>query len=642
VLVVWSTQQGGFFASQWYPGALFLLAVLVVAAVADSASLLRLPGVTRIALGAFALFTAWTYLSIIWADATGVAWDGANRTLLYLIVFALFSRPVASERSLAVVLGAWVAAMTVLAVAVLLTLPGMLGGGAVIVEPGLGQPFGYSNANAAAWLMALWPALALAACRDVPAWLRGLLAGAVVVLADTALLSQSRGALVATAVVLVVLVAVVPDRVRTLRALLAPAIAIAVTAPHVLHAADAAAGDSTEISRLGGVATPVLLAALACGLVVFAVVTLAARRPPAPPRPLAFRRAVAAGAIALLLVAGAGALVAGDGLDRVQRTWHELRDPAAGSTGAGGARRQYYEVALDLFGDHPVAGIGIDNFAEDYLARDTVGERPTSPHSIELRTLAQTGIVGTLLLLTAFGAAFLAAFRGLRAPSAVGRAVAAGGALCCLYWIVHGSVDWFWEYPALGGAAFAGLGLAGAAAPRRDAGAAAATRPPWRVRATAPAAAVLVLAAVATFAFPWTADIEVRRARASWTTFPAAAYRQLDLAAKLNPLSEQPGLAAGAIAIRRGEADRARRAYAQALRRDPRNAYATLWLGAIASSRGERANADRLLQRALALAPTDPPTQSAVARAAKGRIDLAAFDREISVFVGQLVSRGTN
>ncbi|HTN24555.1 MAG TPA: O-antigen ligase family protein, partial [Solirubrobacteraceae bacterium] len=471
VLVVWSTQQGGFFASSWYPGALFLLAVLAVATVADPASLRRLPPLTRVALGAFALFTAWAYLSILWADAKGVAWDGANRTLLYLIVFALFSRSVAGERSLAVVLGAWVAAMTVLAVAVLLTLPGMLGGGAVIVEPGLGQPFGYSNANAAAWLMALWPALALAACRDVPAWLRGLLSAAVVVLADTALLSESRGALVATAVVLVVALAVVPERLRTLGALLAPAIAIAATAPHVLHAADAAAGHSAEISRLGGVAGPVLLAGLACGLVVFAVLTLAARRPPAPRRAVALRRAAAAAAVGLVLVAGAGALVAGDGLHRMQRTWHELRDPGAGSTGAGGARRQYYDVAFDLFRDHPIAGIGIDNFAEDYLARDTVGERPTSPHSIELRTLAQTGIVGALLLLTAFGAAFLAALRALRATSGLGSAVAAGGALCCLYWVVHGSVDWFWEYPALGGAAFAGLGLAGAAAPRPDAAA---------------------------------------------------------------------------------------------------------------------------------------------------------------------------
>ena len=29
------------------------------------------------------------------------------------------------------------------------------------------------------------------------------------------------------------------------------------------------------------------------------------------------------------------------------------------------------------------------------------------------------------------------------------------------YWAVHGSVDWFWELPALAAPAFAWLGLAG-------------------------------------------------------------------------------------------------------------------------------------------------------------------------------------
>jgi tetratricopeptide (TPR) repeat protein len=647
VLVGWSTNQGGYFARSWYPGALFLLAVLVVAVTTDRAGFRRLPRATQVALIALALFTAWTYLSITWADAQGVAWNGANRTLLYLIVFALFSRSVTSERSVAAVLVAWVAAITLLAVAVLLKLPGMIGG-PVLVAPGLGEPFGYSNANAAIWLMALWPALSVAACRDLPAWLRGLAAAAIVVLADTSLLSESRGSLVATAIVLVALFAFVPGRVRTLLTLLVPAIAIAVTTPHVLHAANAAARDRGEIAQLGGVAAPVLLAALVSGLVVFAILMLAARRPPSEKLARSTHRAVAIAAIGLVLVGVAGAFVAGDPVDRVQRSWREFKQTGAPSpdgpghltAGFGGARYDYYRVALDAFGDHPIVGIGIDNFAQDYLARDKVGERPTSPHSLELRTLAQTGIVGAAQLLAALIAGFAAAGRALRGAGAIGVATAAGGAFCCLYWVVHGSVDWLWEYPALGGAAFAGLGLAGAAAPRRDVPPKAPVPRAWPAKAAVPIDAALVLVAAATFVFPWAADIEVRRARASWTTFPVAAYRQLDIAARLNPLSEQPGLAAGSIAIRRGQIDRAQKSFEQALRRDPRNAYATLWLGAIASQRGRRAEANRLLRRALALAPSDPPTQSAVRQARAGRIDLATLDSEISVLVGQLVGQG--
>ncbi|HUR85606.1 MAG TPA: O-antigen ligase family protein [Solirubrobacteraceae bacterium] len=643
VLVAWSTDQGGYFARAWYPGTLLLLAVLAVAVATDPGSVRRLPRATRVAIGAFVLFTAWTFLSITWADAKGPAWDGANRTLLYLVVLALFSRSLASARGLAIALGAWSAAITVLAIVVLLKLPEMLRGGPPLVEPGLGQPFGYSNANAAIWLMALWPALALAACRDLPPWLRGLAAGAVVVLADTSLLSESRGSLVATAIVLVVLFAVVPGRVRMLLTLLAPAIAIGLTTPHLLQAANAAARDPDEISRLGEVAGPVLLAALVTALVVFAAATLLARRPPSPQRARTLHRAVAATGIVLALGGAAGAVaVAGNPADRARSAWEDFTHTGAPSNdspghltaGFGGARYDYYQVAFDLFEANPITGIGIDNFAQDYLAHDRVGERPTSPHSLELRTLAQTGSVGALLLATAFAAAFLGAWRALRGPGELARAVAAGGALCCLYWIVHGSVDWLWEFPALGGAAFAALGLANAAAPRA---AEAAVVPGRWARSRLPALAVLTLAAAATLAFPWTADIEVRRARASWPAFPAAAYRQLDLAAKLNPLSEQPGLATGTIAIRRREPERARRGFAQALERDPRNAFATMWLGAIASSQGRRAEAERLLARALALAPTDPVTQSAAAQARAGRIDLARLDREVRAFVGQLV-----
>ena len=34
---------------------------------------------------------AWNFASIAWADVQGTAWDGSNRALVYLIVYALFS-----------------------------------------------------------------------------------------------------------------------------------------------------------------------------------------------------------------------------------------------------------------------------------------------------------------------------------------------------------------------------------------------------------------------------------------------------------------------------------------------------------------------------------------------------------------------
>ncbi len=266
----------------------------------------------------------------------------------------------------------------------------------------------------------------------------------------------------------------------------------------------------------------------------------------------------------------------------MHKTWDEFKlvgapDPtAAGHLGAGfgGARYDYYRVALDVWKKHPLAGIGVGNFSEDYIERGRVGERPTSPHSIEFGTLVETGIVGAVLLLVALGGAFVAAGGAARRAMPLDRAVAAGGLLACAYWLVQTSADWLWEFPALGGAAFALLGLAAGAGERRAAvlpAGAPASRPPSRQLLAA-------LAALLSLLGPWTSDIEVRRAANSWTKYPDAAFRQLDRAADLNPLSERPGLLAGGIAVQLGRYDRARSAFQQVLDRDPRNLTATISL----------------------------------------------------------------
>ena len=148
-------------------------------------------------------------------------------------------------------------------------------------------------------------------------------------------------------------------------------------------------------------------------------------------------------------------------------------DSTSGSrliSGLGSNRYDFYRVALDEFLAHPLVGIGADNFQQQYLAHGRSEETPRYPHSVELRTLAQTGLVGALLALVGLGAALLA---GARAPCAAPirscRAVAAAALAGFAYWVVHGSFDWFWEFAGLGAPAFALLGLACALAPARAA-----------------------------------------------------------------------------------------------------------------------------------------------------------------------------
>jgi hypothetical protein len=565
-------------------------------------------------------------LSISWADAPGPAWDAANRALLYLILFALFSRATRGRLTRRLVLGAWTLAIMVLAVIVLLKLPDVLNAGVTLFEPGLEQPLGYSNANAALFLMALWPALTLASSFGITPWLRGVFAAGVVVLAETSLLSESRGSVVAAGVVLVVLFAAGPRRVRTFLTLIAPAIAIAATTPHTLHIANLVGDDPSATPQLGDVAAPVLIAAILAGVVVALAGALEDRRPPSEELSRAGTRVVAI-AMALIVVVGiaGGLAVAGNPFHRIDNAWHEFKqvgapDPNAPghlSAGFGGARYDYYRVALDVWKEHPVEGIGAGNFSEDYIQRGRVGERPTSPHSIEFGTLVETGLAGAALLLLALGAGFVAAVGAARRSGRFSRAVAAGGLLTCAYWLVQTSADWLWEFPALGGAAFAFLGLAVSAGERRAV---------FRVRRQASAGVAVVAGAVAVAAFlsllgPWASDIEVRRAAASWQQYPDAAFRQLEHAADYNKLSERPGLLAGGIAVQLGRYGRARAAFQQVLDRDPRNLTATISLAGIESHAGRRAEALRLLRHALELAPGDQTATTELAAARKGRLD---------------------
>lgn len=630
VFVGWADSEGGVVPTTWYPGALFLLALLTVTLAAAPSRLRELSLPTCVGLVALAAYTAWSYLSLIWADAKGVAWDGANRTLLYLVVFALFAISASRAERAAVTLGAWTLGIVGLAVVVLVRLPHGVGAGPAVSGAGLENPLGYTNAEAALWLMAAWPALLLAARPEVPPWLRGIFAGGVVVLVDTAILSESRGSLIAAVIVLVAFFLVVPGRVRSLLVLAPVAVACGASAPHVLHVANRLGGRPVAQTGLDGVAAPILLAALAVALAVGAAALIERRRAPSEATVRVVRRVVGTAGVAVAVLAVvAGLVAAGNPVSRVKSEWREFkastaqRSPGGGrlSASIGGARYDYYRVALDVWLDHPVLGVGADNFAEYYLARGRDLEAPTSPHSTELGALLETGLIGAALLAVALGGGLLAARRALRVSPPLARAVAGGAAFVFVYWLVQGSADWFWEFPALAAPAFAMLGLAGALVPRAPKAPQAPARAPARTirQIGLVIAGVAFLAAGASLALPWLADREIDRASHVWRLDPAAAFRQLDLAADLDPLSGQPGLTAGTIAERLGMLDRADRAFAQALARDPLNAYATLELGMIAAHHGRRRQAERLLRSAAMLDRQNPVALQALRKVQAGQ-----------------------
>ncbi|HEY4810063.1 MAG TPA: O-antigen ligase family protein [Solirubrobacteraceae bacterium] len=681
LFVVWATSQAGYPVTHWAPGALVVLVLLAIALGAVRVRIAEVPRAVLIALAALAAYTALSYLSILWAANTGDAWEGANRTLLYLLVFALFALWRQRGRSAALMLCLWTIALIALAAFTAFHLSAASGAHLQSMLPGgrLDYPTGYPNANAAQWLMAFWPALLLARSEQLPWGIRGLLAGGAVLLAEVALLSQSRGSIYATPVMVVLVFALLPGRIRTF-ALLIPVVAgVAVAAPAVLHVGDRLEHEAVVPATLHTAIASMFAAALAVGLVVALGAYIESLRPFSRKTRKRIHAGIRAVALLTLVVSVIGGLaVAGNPITRIEKSWHSFKggyssDNTSGSrlvSGLGSNRYDFYRVALDEFKAHPLLGIGADNFQQQYLAQGRSDETPHYPHSIELRTLSQTGLIGALIALIGLGGALLAAARALRRAKPLAGDVAAAALAGFGYWAVHGSFDWFWEFAGLGAAAFALLGIACALAPRRGASTRGASPPvaPDNAQRAADAEQVpeaagpdpdpavgsagagrhsrrlalgagllVALAAAVSLAAPWLSQLEVQNAARIWTSKPQAAYARLRDAAQLNPLSDEADLLAGSIALRYGELSHAQQQFSLALGRDPGDAYAALERGAIASAKGQRALALDLLGRALQLEPREPLAREALMLVREGhRLSIEELNRLILLKAQQL------
>jgi O-Antigen ligase len=610
VFLAWAAQDGGYATTRWLLGAIFVLALLVITFL--SAGVDRLPGPVLGSVVLLAGFTGWSGLSIVWADVRGDAWDGANRTLLYLLVYLLFVTRRYRATPAALLLGAFSLGVAAIGTVDFLRAVHSSTPLHFFIGGRLATPIAYPNATSALFVASAWPTLMLASRREVPVLVRGLMLAATGVLVELALMGQSRASLFAVPIVGVLYFAIVPGRVRSIVVLVPLALAVWASGRTLLHV-------YTAVTDGRGV-TDALVAARAylawSALALFAagvVIALIDRLLLLSERAARHASRVVAGAAVAGIVAAALSLVVtfGSPITRASDGWRQFKEnPVASETelhlvsGLGSGRYDLWRVATLEFKHAPVLGIGADNFAVPYLRERRTAETPLYPHSLEFRVLSQTGIVGTVLFVGFLSFAAVGVWRSLRAASGFTRAVVAGATVAFAYWFVHGSVDWLWEMPALGAPAFAWLGLA-LRTSCRDADGRASEARPTRRRLGSVAVAVFALPLAAAFAFPWLAAREVDSAAASWRGDPKQAFDQLELARRLNPLSDRADLTAGVIATRLGNRKRARTAFERAIERNGTNWYAYLQLGIADSLDGRRTAARANLQRALVLSPTD-------------------------------------
>jgi len=398
------------------------------------------------AVGALAVFVAWTWASTGWSPLHDAAQDDLERLLLYLAfllagVAAWRGRPAARAAEVGVAAGALVVTLYGLSGRLL---PWLIDLSASVSAGGrLEQPLTYWNAQGALAALGMVLCTRIAGDRTRAKGLRMLAAGAVSPLLVGVYVSFSRGAVLALACGLLVLLACAPtwSQLRAL-AIGLEAAGVAVAAAALSPGVRALEGSGSARDGEGAVVLVVLLACIAAA----AAVTGIAARAEAQDRirlgrlPLPQRGVGAGVAVACVIAIVVPVLMAGT----------STRDPAFGATtqrfaDLGSNRARYWDVALATFADHPVAGAGTAAYRVQWLRRRDVPDVIRDAHSLPLETAAELGLVGLLLL---FGFAAGVA-RCAQAVQRADPALAAGLCAGLATWTVHACVDWDWELPAV-------------------------------------------------------------------------------------------------------------------------------------------------------------------------------------------------
>ncbi|MGH2866538.1 MAG: hypothetical protein ACRDNK_03080 [Solirubrobacteraceae bacterium] len=640
LLLLWAVHDGGYDAETWYWGALVLLGGLAATLVALGPRRARLTGPARCALVLFVLYVAWSFLSATWAQSPGDAIQGSDRALAYLLLFAfMLVLPWTAEGAVTGLL-TFAIGIGVIAVVLLVRLaahdqvPELLNSGR------LAAPTGYYNATAALFTVAALISIALAGRRRLPGLLRGLLLALTCAELQLGVVGQSRGWLFTLPLVAVAAIAVAPSRLRMVAAAVLPVVGVLPAVNRLLAVYDAASTPAlSHVAARAGQAGLLL-----CGA-VFVVGTIVAwadglRRGDglSPAR----RRAagwIVTGLALAALIGGGVAVSHGHPFRFISREWRGFSHQTSSTTGShftdvGSGRYDFWRVSLDAFVAHPIGGLGQDNFADYYVKRRHNYEEPSWTHSLELRLLVHTGIVGFLLFTGFLVAAVVAALRARRQGRGLLRVTAGIALLPLIPWLIHGSVDWFWEIPALSGPALGFLGLAGSLGAQAksdsvsEATAGGATAAPERARRSRrafprPAAVglggVALLAGVVVLGFPYLSIREVSLASNARFTDPAAALSDLAQAARLNPWSSEPGRLGGAIAMQTGRYAVAERRFAQSTDREPGGWFSWLGAGLAASALGRTSTAVQDYKTAYRINARQPAITAALARARSSR-----------------------
>ncbi len=654
MLVFWAADDGGYNSVIWLASGLALTALAIFTRGAFGPRP-RLGRYGRFALVALALYVVWSYASIAWAVDKGAALLGSDRALLYLVLFWLITGLEWTRRRLELGMTLYLFGIGAVAAATLVELaisptPQLLQGGQ------LAATLGYHNATAALGTIGALGAILIGSSgKQLPVVRAGLAAVAVLCL-EVSLLANSRGWLYTLPVIVAVLFALAPNRGRMVLWALIPICCTLATLPWVAHSWALSNGAALGHQTVAGANETTARAGLGFALVSASLGLVLASvqgRFELSRRGRRWVRRVSRAFAALTVVGlAAGAIVAIHS-GALARGWHQFTTNAPLKAGVsrfselGSERYDAWRVSVNSFAAHPVGGLGQDNFAQAYVVSRRTNQEPLWVHSLELRLLAHTGIVGFLLFCAFLICAAVACRRAGRLGSSRLRLALVAAVVPVTVWVIHGSVDWFWEMPALSGAAL--VFLAGAVAmeppsrPRHE-GVEDAPRHwsgrGWRaLLGGGRAAGAVVTAAAALFLFGtgYLGERALAQGGALASTRPASALHELALAAKLEPYSSAPFALGAGLELRAGHAASALQWAGSGLNRD--SGDWVLWLedGLAEGLAGQPAAEHAALAHAHALDPREPVITLAQRRA--GTAHPLTIAQAASMFAGRVRAR---
>jgi hypothetical protein len=447
--------SGGYFDEPRLWAAIGASTIVLAVAITGKRPLPR-TGSGRLAVAGLAAMTAWTAVSFAWAPVGGPAVDTVERLVLYLGAL-LAAVALLRRRRVAAALEPALAAGAVVVIAEGLSgrlLPGLVTlSRSARAGARLEQPITYWNAEGALAAGGFVLCARITGDRRRPTALRATAAAACAPLGAGVYLTFSRGAVAAAVLGLLVLLAVAPtwSQVRGI-GIAAFAAVLGAVASAVSPAVASLSGSLARREREGVlVLAALVLAALAAGVLAF-LQTRAERRGRLRSARLRSARPVSVAAvIAATLIAVGLPLVS---LQEHGGTGRSNSGPSR-LTSVKSNRHEYWRVGVRAFVDNPVRGLGAGGFRVAWLRERRITEGVLDVHSLELEYASELGLVGLLTLVLFIGGVAGSARLALRREPLL----AAGPIAALAAWLLHASIDWDWEMPAL---ALTGILLAGA------------------------------------------------------------------------------------------------------------------------------------------------------------------------------------